>query len=151
MIAPIVENQLWKLQDQWLSEQPIIEQIAVNKSIDRTAASKFLSDQTSAKAEMLRETWTKLWMHLVVHYRDGVVVGNPKKGTDHGGDIMGGYVAPTKEVQWRDAWKKQIVDQAGDHFRVKKNAPQASEFKHSILVEKNTNYYSENVIRIDQF
>jgi len=145
MLAPIVEKELWALQDQWLNAQEEIEIAALDKSADGskdriTEASKFLSDRTNDKASELKDKWLMLWMKLVTHYRDGVVVGYPKKGHDHGGDIMGGPVAECKEVQWRDAWKKYIVDTAGDHFRIRNTVPQASEFKNRVLVEKSPNF-----------
>jgi len=151
MLSPIVEEELWKLQDQFLDSQKDIESAALQKSADgsrnsQMAASRFLSDQTEEKAALLKDKWLMLWMKLVVHYRDGVVVGYPKKGHDHGGEIFGGAVAECKEVQWRDAWKKAIVDQAGDHFRIKNTVKQASEFKNRVLTEKNTNF-SKKVAR----
>ena len=54
ILAPIVEKQMWGLQDKWIAEQSIIEKIAVDKSLDVVAASKFLSEQTSAKAKELK-------------------------------------------------------------------------------------------------
>jgi len=133
-IAPIVQKKLWQLQHKFLNSQIAIESLALRKLSHKAKTknievSKFLSDQTSMKAKLLKETWTKLWMDLVVHYRDGVYVGQPKKGADHGGDIMGGPCAPVTETEWRDEWKKAIVDQAGDHFRVRKNVRPASKYK----------------------
>jgi len=132
-IAPIVQKTLWKLQHKFLNSQNKLESIALNVlSHDKSKSiqvSKYLSAETSLKAKLLKETWTKLWMDLMVHYRDGVYVGKPEKGADHGGDIMGGPVAPTKEIEWRDEWKKAIVDQAGDHFRVRKDVRSASKYK----------------------
>jgi len=148
MLAPIVEAKMWQLQDQFLDAQEVIESAALKR--DPVEASRFLSSQTAEKAALLRDTWKALWEKLVVHYRDGVVVGYPKKGHDHGGDIMGGAVAPCKEVQWRDDWKKAIVDQKGDHFRIRKSVNQASEFKNRVLVEKVPKFAKEVVEKNDQ-
>jgi len=146
LIGPIVKKQLWGLQDSFLESQAITEGIALKET--PREASKFLSEATASKAKLLKETWTKLWMDLVMYYRDGVIVNQPEKGADHGGEIMGGPCASNREIPWRDDWKKAIVDQRGDHFRIKKTVKQASAYKNQVLTGKHTN--SQDIVMKSQ-
>jgi len=131
VLAPIVEKKQWELQDQFLDAQKLIEPAALTRS--QVEASTFLSAQTAEKAALLRDSWARLWEELVVHYRDGVFVEYPKKEDI---DVELGAIAGCKSIEWRDDWKKAIVEQKGDHFRIKKNVKQASQSKIAALEGK---------------
>merc|ERR1719427_966974 len=139
LLAPVVEHKLWQLQDQFLEAQQLIESAALTRP--QAEASAFLSAQTSEKAALLRDSWVQLWEKLVTHYRDGVVVEFQEKQHDQGDE----FFARCKSVEWRDDWKKAIVEQRGDHFRVKKSVKQASESKKRVLVEKRPNFAKKTV------
>mmetsp|Transcript_10679 Transcript_10679/g.25451 ORF Transcript_10679/g.25451 Transcript_10679/m.25451 type:complete len:619 (+) Transcript_10679:25-1881(+) len=132
ILAPIVAARVWELEKEFLARQPEVEAQALalwkqsqlqGASDPGASASKHLSKHSAELTKNVQKKWLQLWKHLHVTFRDGVKVLGTTPGHDHGGKERGGPVADMEDGsgvgngEWRDAWKKEIVDQAGDHFR----------------------------------
>lgn len=145
LIAPIVTKAVNTLELQFLEMQDQVEGRALEvwhaarrrgrglpgarvtrgvsaQLLANVAAGELLSNHSTALTAQTVKTWLKLWKNLTVTYRDGCRVLPPSPGHDHGGKERGGGIGNVEEVGWRDDWKREIVAETGDHFKVKTGA-----------------------------
>jgi len=136
-ISPIVLGELDKFEAQAASKADQIEkQVLIDRHGVHESSQK-LSKLTNHLAQDLKSNWRTLWERITVLFRDGVqITGKLCDGCDHGGNTFGGVIgkviqgAGVKEnnYQWSEAWRRKLVDQGGDHFRViNKNGQQPVE------------------------
>ena len=149
ILAPIVSAAVAELEAGFFSRQAEVEALAMRlwdaeadagadgdaaaakstssraRAGDESASARYLSRHSSGLTQNVAAHWLLLWKNLSVTFRDGVKVLPPTNGHDHGGHERGGPVANVVDGsgsgtnEWRDAWKRYIVSEAGAHFRGK--------------------------------
>lgn len=96
-----------ELEDKFIAFQPAVEKAAMElyNNNNSSLAIKYLNDYSVNQAEITTHRWKKLGHELLVKYMDGNVK-----------DDKGNVIHPPYP-QW---WYKSIIDETGDHFKVKK-------------------------------
>lgn len=105
-----------RLEDMYASAQEGIESTALKLyAQDQAKAKAFLTDYTNMCANTAVESWKKLGEFMIVRYNDGVVkrmkngqIEKPKTGN----------CAPVVRPGFPEEFKKEIVKQTGDRYKV---------------------------------
>lgn len=105
-----------RLEDMYASAQEGIESTALKLyAQDQAKAKAFLTDYTNMCANTAVESWKKLGEYMIVRYNDGVVkrmkngqIEKPKTGN----------CAPVVRPGFPEEFKKEIVKQTGDRYKV---------------------------------
>ncbi|CAD7964965.1 unnamed protein product [Amoebophrya sp. A25] len=125
VIEPVVTPAVHAFESEFFGKQKKLEEKALEISNPKRR-SRFLSRASNQYTKLVLKKWQALWLQLTLQYRDGVKVLSSRPGHDHGGNAMGGAVADVVqgsglpgENEWPAEWKKRIVEEAGDHFRVR--------------------------------
>ncbi len=107
-----------KLEDTFFSQQPGIE--ATAKAMyekDQAAAKEFLTNYTNMMAQTMMQEWNDLAKYLIVKYNDGAV-----KKTNADGSLVKpaeGSSAPLTRPGYPEPFKRKLIQETGDRFKVK--------------------------------
>ena len=119
IIAPVVSAAVAAFEDEFFARQSLVEDEALRlwnlgqaspeslggatagawvggereSAIAIEMSASHLSRYSNALTGRVAAQWLKLWQHLSVTFRDGVMILPPTPGHDHGGKQMGGAVA----------------------------------------------------------
>jgi dipeptidase len=117
-MIPDVQKVQKSLEDKFVAYTPSVDLAAQNlwNAGKKNEAIAFLTDYSVNQANGMTQEWKKLSQYLIVKFIDG----NIKKEKDGAFERTETGIAPMPaQPGYPDWWKKVIVDQTGDHLKMK--------------------------------
>ncbi|OFX60013.1 MAG: peptidase C69 [Bacteroidetes bacterium GWB2_41_8] len=120
-IIPDIQKVQKNLEDKFVAYTPSVDLAAQNlwNAGKKKETLQFLSDYSVSQANGMTQEWKKLSQFLIVKFIDG----NIKKEKDGVFERTETGIAPNpSQPGYPESWKKTIVDQTGDHLKMKGEA-----------------------------